>query len=171
MEKQSKSIVLVGMAGAGKSTVGPLVAGLLRLNFQDADTIIEGSQGCSLQELLDTAGVNGFQQIERAALLGLETDGFVTATGGSAIYYPDAMAHLARDSTIVWLDVPEEEICSRVNNQHNRGLVIRAGTTLPELFRERYPLYRQYADIQVDCSGKTPVEIARDISRIIDLRA
>jgi shikimate kinase len=151
------------MAGAGKSTIGPLLADQLQYHFVDTDDLIADSGAASLQQLLDTLGQKKFQALEEQTLLALNMCCHVVATGGSAVYSRPGMKHLQEIATVVWLDVELEELESRVDNLDSRGLVNPNGIGFAELYRQRLDLYREYADVRIDCTDKRPKEIVREI--------
>lgn len=157
------NIALIGMAGAGKSTVGLLLAEYLQFHFVDTDDLIADSRATSLQQVLDTLGQEQFQALEEQTLLALNMCSHVVATGGSAVYSRPGMKHLQEIATVVWLDVELPELESRVDNLDSRGLVNPNGTGFAELYRQRLDLYREYADVRIDCTSKGPKEIAREI--------
>ena len=161
--KHLLNIALIGMAGAGKSTVGPLLAEYLQFRFVDTDDLIADSRSTSLQQVLDTLGQEQFQALEEQTLLALNLKSHVIATGGSAVYSRPGMKHLQEIATVVWLDVELPELEARVDNLDSRGLVNPDGTGFAELYRQRFELYRQYADVRIDCTGKGPKEIALEI--------
>jgi shikimate kinase len=158
------NVVLIGMAGAGKSTVGVVLAKRLGLDFLDTDVLIQARQGRRLQEIIDTEGLAAFRQIEETTLLSLSCRRTVIATGGSAIYSEAGMAALKTYGTIVFLDTPLEELLLRIRDMDTRGMVIDPGETFPDLFARRLPLYRQWAELIVDGRGKSVEELAADIA-------
>jgi shikimate kinase len=143
------NVVLIGMPGSGKSTLGVVLAKKLGFDFMDGDIEIQNQYGKTLEELIDIHGDAGFIQIENDVLAGLDVKNTVIATGGSAVYGEGAMAHLAEIGTIVYLDVPEEELNGRLGNLKARGVVCNGKTTVKEIFEERLSLYRKYAEITV----------------------
>jgi shikimate kinase len=157
------NIVLVGMPGSGKSTVGVILAKLLSYDFIDTDLLIQSSQRRALQDIVDRDGHLALRKIEEDTLLSLDLQNHVIATGGSAVYSAAAMAHLADIGTIVFLDVGLETLEARVNNLATRGLVRRPGQSLADLFAEREALYRNAADITIKCSGMTQEEVCSAI--------
>lgn len=148
-----ESIVFIGMSGAGKSTVGVLLAKALGLGFVDTDIVIQQQTGRTLQDILDKDGIYAFLKIEEDAVTGLRAPKCVIATGGSVVYSPAAMSALGRQGIIVYLSAPFSELETRLTNISTRGIVIRPGATLRQVFDERKPLYEKYCDITVDCSG------------------
>jgi len=148
-----RNIVLIGMAGAGKSTVGVLLAKALSRTFIDTDLLIQAAEGRRLQEILDRDGIEAFRRLEEKHLLGLSARGAVIATGGSVVYSARAMAHLKDNGVAVYLYLPVDALERRVTNLDSRGIVMAPGQTFAELYRERQPLYEKYADLTIDCSG------------------
>lgn len=147
------NIVLIGMAGCGKSTVGVLLAKTLGYEFIDTDLVIQKNEGRLLQEIIDTDGIEYFGKAEENAICGLNTENAVIATGGSAVYSEKAMKHLKSNGICVWLKLPFEEIERRINNIATRGIVMAPGATLYDVFSARQPLYEKYADITADRIG------------------
>ncbi|MBQ6809824.1 MAG: shikimate kinase [Firmicutes bacterium] len=164
MEKK-QNLPLIGMAGAGKSTLGVLLAKALGYDFIDTDILIQQKHKKLLQEIIDEEGIDAFLAIEEDILSELTIDRAIIATGGSAVYSDKAMQALKQHSTVVYLEVPYEEILSRVKNIATRGIVLKHGNSLKDAFEERQPLYHQYADIVVDCSKK---DIESTLSEIIN---
>jgi shikimate kinase len=167
MHLLADNIALIGMAGAGKSTIGPKLAARCGLTYLDTDHLIEDAHHCSLQEVLDQHGIDGFQRIEEQTLLRLDGQGLVIATGGSVIYSTQAMEHLRSMAQVLWLDVSLAAIEQRVHNQDCRGLVSRGGETLADLYAERYPLYLRYAHHRICCTDLTPDQIVERICRVL----
>ena len=147
------NIILIGMAGCGKSTLGVLLAKSLGMNFLDTDLVIQQREGKRLQEIINNDGLEYFRRAEDSALLSVNVDDTVIATGGSAVYYDDAMVHLKSGGKCVWLSLPFDEIEHRIRNIKTRGIAIAPGKTLFDVFEERQPLYKKYADIIVDCNS------------------
>ncbi len=167
MKHHFRNIVLIGMAGAGKSTVGPLLARRTGFTFLDTDDLIARRQGRSLQETLDLLGPAAFSRLEESVLLSLDLREHVIATGGSAVYCPAGMAHLRTTAIVVLLEAGLDVLRKRVRDTADRGLVNPGGTSFAALYRERLPLYRHYADLTVATSGATPEETCREILRSV----
>jgi shikimate kinase len=148
---REKNIVLVGMPGAGKSTVGVILAKYAARDFLDTDLLIEVRQGKVLQQILDENGYLELRRIEEEVLLSLAGGNRVIATGGSAAYSRRAMQRLRRDGAVVFLDVAFEEVVRRVHNLDTRGIACPPGLGLREIYDERRPLYLQWADVRVEC--------------------
>ena len=143
------NIVLIGMPGAGKSTLGVVLAKVMGLDFVDCDLVIQRAHGRTLQQIIDERGVGEFLRAEEESLCGIDVRHSVVSTGGSAVYSPGAMAHLARTGVVVYLHVPFPELGRRLGSLHERGVVMRDGVSedLAAIFAERAPLYEQYAEL------------------------
>jgi shikimate kinase len=163
MPKTRSNIILIGMSGTGKSTVGPLLAKNLSRDFLDTDLVIQASQKRALQDIVNTEGQAALRLIEEEALLSLALHDHVIATGGSAIYSEQGMMHLKSDGVVIFLDADLATLESRIHNFSTRGLVKRAEQTFAQLFDERLPLYRKYADIKINCAGLTPEGVCANI--------
>jgi len=151
------------MPGAGKSTVGVILAKLTSRDFIDTDVLIQISQGRLLQDIVDTEGHMALRRIEEGIILGLHCDHYVIATGGSAVYSQAAMEHLRSNGIVVFLDVDLPTLKTRIHDFDTRGLAKRPDQSLSELFEERIVLYRKYADITVDCVGLSHEEVCAQI--------
>ncbi len=161
-----KNIVLIGMPGAGKSTIGVLLAKSMLYSFVDTDLIIQNKHGKSLCDIIDSVGTDGFLNIENDVICGCEFERSVIATGGSAVYGTQAMNHLKANGTVVYLELELSEIERRLGDIHTRGVAMKNGTTVAELYDERKPLYEKYADITLSCSGLTAEQC---VDRIIEM--
>ena len=148
-----KNIVLIGMPGAGKSTIGVVLAKKLGLRFLDSDLVIQDRCGMLLHEIMEKKGLEGFKEIEDQVNASLDVTNCVIATGGSAVYGKNAMTHLKEIGTVVYLKLSYEEISNRLGDLHERGVALKPGQSLLSLYNERIPLYEEYADIVVDCDG------------------
>lgn len=146
------NVILIGMPGAGKSTVGVLLAKRLGYDFVDTDVLIQLRQGELLQDTLDAHGYLALRAIEEQVLLGLDVSDTVIATGGSAVYSERAMTHLARSGTVVYLAAELDELTRRIHDYETRGIARRPGQDLGALFAERTRLYRRYAQLTVDAA-------------------
>lgn len=156
------------MAGAGKSTVGKLLAQELQYAFVDTDDRIREINGASLKGIIEQVGLTAFKQKEAEAVLTLQADATVIATGGSVVYSGEAMRHLQSFATIVWLKLSHETIKARIGNPADRGLVVQPGQTIDALFNEREPLYAQYADATIDAEALSPAQIAATIRQAVN---
>ena len=162
MEKDN--IVLIGMPGAGKSTVGVVLAKKMGMRFVDSDLVIQDTYGKLLHELIEEHGVEGFWKIENDINASLEMQQSVIATGGSVIYGAEAMEHLRQIGTVVYLKLPYEEVEERLGDLNARGVTLQPGQTLSDLYAERTPLYEKYAHVTVECSGKTLREVMEEVA-------
>ncbi|MBN2584788.1 MAG: shikimate kinase [Planctomycetes bacterium] len=158
-----KNIVLIGMAGVGKSTVGVLLAKATARPFVDTDVMIQSAEGRTLQEIINTEGLAAFARTEERHILAMDLRGHVIATGGSVVYSEAAMRHLKASGVAVHLDLDFAHIERRVADLYTRGLVMQPGQTLRDVYRIREPLYRQWADLTVHCDDKTQEQVAEDI--------
>jgi shikimate kinase len=159
----TKNLVLIGMPGVGKSTVGVLLAKATSRHFLDTDVLIQAREGRSLQQILDADGRTAFLQLEERCLRGLEDRGTVIATGGSAVYSAAAMEHLASRGRIVYLWLPLATLALRIRNMGTRGIVKEPRQTLEEIFEERSPLYARWAEVTVDCRDRTADQVVDDV--------
>lgn len=157
------NIVLIGMPGSGKSTVGVILAKKMMKDFVDTDILIQKSQSRPLQDIVDAEGYLALRDIEEAVLQDLHVRNHVISTGGSAVYGARAMAHLKADGLVVFLDVTLDTLEARVPDFSTRGLAKRPDQSFAELFDERNTLYRKYADITVKCDGLTPEQVCAAI--------
>jgi shikimate kinase len=156
------------MCGVGKSTVGVLLAKALGRHFIDTDVHIQAVEKKGLQQIIDEVGIKAFCRIEQDHIISINTANAVVATGGSVVYSPKAMRHLADNGLIVHLDLDFETIEQRVTDLYTRGVVMEAGQTLRTLHQSRQPLYRKYARITIDCAAKTHEQVVDEIiARII----
>lgn len=155
MLHEKSNIVLIGMPGCGKSTVGVMLAKLKAYDFIDTDLLIQSSEQRTLQDIVDSEGHQSLRKIEEKVLLSLDLKHHVIATGGSAVYSEAAMAHLTSTGTIVFLDVDLATLEARVYNYRTRGLAKRPEQSLADLFDERAKLYTAFAEITVNCSDLT----------------
>lgn len=162
-----KNVILIGMPGAGKSTVGVVLAKRLGYTFLDSDLVIQQKYGKLLHELIREHGVEGFWKIENDVNAGLTCDKTVIATGGSAIYGAEAMEHLRSIGTVVYLRLTLSQIEERLGDLTERGVTLREGQDLKALYEERTPLYEKYAHVIIDCDGQKVRELVTRIERKI----
>jgi shikimate kinase len=151
------------MPGAGKSTVGIVLAKNLSFGFIDTDILIQVRRGQTLQEIVDAGGPIALRILEEAVLLDVDPSGRVVATGGSAVYSARAIMALKIVATVVWLRVPLDQLEQRLDNFESRGIVREPGQTLEQLFAEREALYEHHADIVVDAAGQTPEDVVVEV--------
>ena len=159
------------MPGAGKSTVGVILAKLTSRDFVDTDVLIQISQGRLLQDIVDTEGYRALRKIEEDILLGLHCGHHVIATGGSAVYSPVAMERLKSSGIVVFLDVDLLTLESRVRDFDTRGLAKRPDQSFSDLFKERIILYRKYADVTINCRGLSQEEVCAQIIKKVATRS
>ena len=162
-----KNIILIGMPGVGKSSVGVVLAKILGYRFLDSDLIIQEQEGKLLHEIISDEGLEGFIQVENRINASIKCEKSIVATGGSAIYGKDAMEHFKNIGTIVYLKSDYETIKKRLGDLMARGVAMKEGQTLKELYEERVPLYEKYADIIVDESGCNSVR--ETISKALEM--
>jgi shikimate kinase len=163
MNLKDKNIVLIGMPGVGKSTVGVLLAKALGRYFVDTDVYMQAIQGRSLQEMIDRNGLTWFLEAEEDYVLCLDETNAVIATGGSVVYSETAMHYLASRGIIIHLDLPVAQVEERLRNLRTRGVVMEQGQTIRSLYDQRQPLYERYAQITIDCIGKNHDQIVTGI--------
>lgn len=161
------NVILIGMPGAGKSTIGVLLAKALGMGFVDTDLVIQEGQGALLGELLEKKGVGGFLEIEEGVLASLSVENCVVATGGSAVYSEKGMRALKEKGICVYLSLAEKELLKRIRNIKARGVVLPQGKSFGEVYKERLPLYEKYADATVVCDGKDIEEIVEEIAGLV----
>ena len=164
---KASSVVLIGMPGAGKSTLGILLAKEMGLDFVDTDISVQVRESNTLQQITDERGYLVLRDIEEQVLLAEEIIGKVVSTGGSAVYSEAGMAHLARDSVVIFLAVPLAALEARISNFSSRGIARRPDQSFDDLFAERSILYRRYADICVDCSDLSIDKVLQKTLRLL----
>lgn len=145
-----KNIVLIGMPGAGKSTIGVILAKELGYHFIDSDLVIQEKEGRLLREIIASEGLERFIEIENQANISIEAKNAVIATGGSVVYGTEAMEHFYERDIVVYLKLSYHSISERIGDPRERGVVLKANQTLKDLYEERCPLYEKYAHIVVD---------------------
>jgi len=162
-----KNIVLIGMPGAGKSTVGVILAKSLGVQFIDTDIQIQERTGRMLQEILDEDGPDMFGQIEEETVLSLHPGHAVIATGGSVVCSEDAMAHLKAGGVVVYLEISYDEMAKRLKNITTRGILLLPGQSLREMYDWRIPLYERYADLTVASSGEDLESVVGKVLEVV----
>lgn len=160
------NIVLVGMPGSGKSTIGRLLSNRLAMPLIDTDLLIKKKVNKGLQDVINKDGIDTFLKIEEETILELCVSNSIISTGGSVIYSEKSMMHLKETGLVIFLDVTYADMRKRIRNAINRGIVIRKGQSFFDMYNERMPLYNKYSDIAVKCSGKSSKEIADIITGI-----
>lgn len=160
------NIVLIGMPGAGKSTAGVILAKVLGYQFVDADLVIQEEEGKRLHEIIEEVGTDGFIEVENRVNASLAAEHSVIATGGSVVYGTEAMEHLKAIGTVIYLKLPYEVVRKRLSDIKGRGVVLKDGQTLKDLYEERVLLYEKYADIIVDELGRNVEQTVEEIVRL-----
>lgn len=164
-----KNIVLIGMPGAGKSTVGVVLAKRMGMSFMDSDLVIQEQEGKMLHEIIEKIGTEGFLEVEDRVNAGIKPKNTVIATGGSVVYGKNAMEHLSQIGTVCYLKLSYESIADRLGDLAKRGVALKDGQTLMDLYQERIPLYEKYAKLTIDCENKNIREIVGEIARIFQV--
>jgi shikimate kinase len=166
----ANNIVLVGMPGAGKSTVGVILAKELCREFLDTDVLIQTVEKVTLQHIVDTRGYMELRTIEERTICGIQCQNHVVATGGSAVYSDLAMLHLKKNGVVIFLEITFEEIFRRISNFATRGLARRPEQSLENLFEERAQLYRKYADITIFSDRKAQDVVVGEIKEQLKIK-
>lgn len=161
------NLILIGMPGAGKSTVGVVLAKKLGMRFVDSDLVIQEQAGRLLHRIIEEDGLEGFLELEDRVNRELLVHNSVVATGGSAVYGTKAMNHFKTLGRVVYLKLPLAEVAERLGDLKERGVAMRPEQTLADLYEERVRLYEQYADETVDCEGKTLREIVEELTEYV----
>ena len=170
MTGKERNYTLIGMPASGKSTVGVLLAKRLGFSFVDVDIVIQEKEKRLLKEIIAQEGIDGFMAVENRINASLDADHSVIAPGGSVIYGKEAMEHLREISTIVYLKLSYEDVKKRLGNLVDRGVVLKDGMTLLDLYNERVPYYERYADITVDETGQTVGETVDYLRGVMERR-
>lgn len=165
-EAGKDNIILIGMPGAGKSTLGIVLAKIMNYNFIDADLLIQNQCDKTLQKLIDACGPEGFIEVENQILSDIRAERTIIATGGSAVYSEAAMEHLGSIGRVVYLQISYDELKVRLSDFQERGVVLKGGIgmSLRELYEERLPLYERYADYVVNVDDLTITAAARKVA-------
>jgi len=164
------NITLIGMPASGKSTVGVLLAKRLGYSFVDADIVIQEKEGRLLKEIIEAEGMEGFLKVEERINRALEVKRSVIAPGGSVVYGESAMEHLKAISRVIYLELDYQEVKSRLGDLKDRGVALKDGMSLGDMYRERVPLYEKYADITINESHKTPGQVVDELRSIMEKR-
>ena len=164
MISQDLSVALIGMPAVGKSTVGVLLAKQLGYEFLDTDIVIQTRENMTLAQIIKKKGLKGFLDIEAGYLLGLGSKRQVISTGGSVIYREQAMYHLKKIATVIYLHTDLPTLLNRLSDLEARGVAIDPSSSIDELYKERAPLYDKFCDIKIACGQKLPGQVAADIA-------
>jgi len=164
-----KNIVLIGMPGAGKSTIGVILAKVMGFQFIDSDLLIQEQEKCLLKDIIDKDGLEGLIAIEEQVNSDIQAENSVIATGGSVIYEAKAMKHLREIGVVVYIKLSYDTINNRLGNIRQRGVVFREGQTLQSLYEERCPLYEKYAHIIVDAENLGMEEVMEKIKSEVQM--
>lgn len=163
--EQKTNIVLIGMPGVGKSTIGVILAKVLGYSFMDADLLIQEQEGKLLREIIEEKGTDGFIEVENRVNASIRADRAIIATGGSVVYGKEAMEHLKEIGRVVYLKVSYAILEKRLADIKGRGVVLKEGQTLETLFEERSKLYEQYADIEVSEEG---LDVEQTVEKLVE---
>ena len=161
------NIILIGMPGCGKSTIGVLLAKALMLDFVDTDLLIQKKYSKTLSEIIENEGLDEFKNKENEVLSEISFENALIATGGSAVYSESGMKNLKNGSVVVYLKLSPDEIKSRIKNIKTRGIVMQKGDSIASLYKERAPLYEKYADYVLDCEGLTIEDCVSALSEML----
>ena len=168
--QKGNNVVLIGMPGVGKSTIGVLLAKRLGYGFLDTDILMQTRAGMKLQQIIAARGLDGFRRLEEQTILSLSVSSQVISTGGSVVYSNRAMAHLRQSGWVCHLDIEPQLLKERLDNIDTRGIVMAPGQTIDSLYRERYPLYIQHADTTVHSGNRTPTQVLQKIDSALVAR-
>ena len=163
MSSSDKNLVLIGMPGSGKSTIGVILAKKTSRDFVDTDVVIQSHENRSLQDIVDNDGYLALRDIEEKWVTTLEVENTVVSTGGSVVYSEKSMAHLSQNGNIIFLDVGLETLKNRISDYDQRGIARRPDQSFEDLFIERSTLYKKYAQITIACEGLNQEEICGEI--------
>lgn len=162
-----RNVVLIGMPGAGKSSVGVVLAKKIGFSFLDSDLLIQEREGMLLHEIIEKKGLAGFKEIENQVNASIMVEKMVIATGGSVVYGREAMEHLQGIGRVIYLALPCDELVERLGDLQQRGVAMEEGQSILSLYEERQSLYEKYADITVQCGGRQIREIVDEISAVL----
>lgn len=150
-----ENIILIGMPGSGKSTCGVLAAKALLKNFFDTDLLFQGLEEKKLQDIIDDDGIEYFLSAEERAILSLDINATVVATGGSVVYSDKSMEHLKKSGKVIYLHLGYDTMVDRIKNITTRGVVVKEGDSLEDMYNERLPMYQKWADVVINCDNNT----------------
>ena len=161
------NIILIGMPGSGKSSVGVVLAKAMGKDFLDADLLIQSREGALLQQILDERGVEEFLDVEGEVIRSISCSNTVIAPGGSCVCRDDAMEHLQNLGTVVYLRLSYPEVVKRIHNLDSRGIALQPGQTLQDVYDYRVPRYERYAHVTVDADGQSLVETIESVKQAL----
>ncbi|MDX2493932.1 MAG: shikimate kinase [Desulfuromusa sp.] len=164
---ERNNIILIGMPGAGKSTVGVILAKRIGFHFIDTDLLIQAQEKCRLQQIIDTQGLENFRKIEEQMLLNLHAQHSVIATGGSVIYSEPGLKALGKSGYLIYLQIALPDLQQRIVDMGQRGLVMSKGQTFEQLYQERTPLYEKFAAVTIACAEINADRVAAKIEKEI----
>jgi shikimate kinase len=167
MTEKKNNIILIGMPGVGKSTVGVILAKILGYQFVDSDLVIQQKTGKKLREIIAEQGTDGFIRTENRINAALQAERSVIATGGSVVYGEEAMEHLKEIGVVVYIKQNLWHLKKRLRNIKGRGVVLKKGQTLDSLYAERTALYEKYADVTVDEHGLNVEQTIEAVQRAV----
>ncbi len=162
------NIILIGMPGSGKSTVGVILAKRIGFHFIDTDLLIQAQEKCRLQQIIDTQGLQNFRQIEEQILLTLQAEHTIIATGGSVVYSEAGLETLGKTGLLIFIQVSLTALQKRIADMGQRGLVMAKNQTFAQLYQERTPLYEKFADLTISGEGMNAEQVAEKIETEIE---
>lgn len=162
-----RNVVLIGMPASGKSTIGVILAKVMKYRFVDTDLLLQEETDQTLVEIIGERGLEGFLELENQVCASLNVRRSVIATGGSAVYGEEGMRNLKAQGIVVYLKHRYEVIESRLTNIKTRGVAMKEGETLLELFRGRVPLYERYADLTLEADGLTAEQTVEQLCQLM----
>ena len=165
---KKNDLILIGMPGAGKSTVGVILAKRVGFHFIDTDLLIQSHEKCRLQQLIDTQGLDYFRKIEEQVLLNLDTEHSVIATGGSVVYSETGLKKLSISGYLIYLQIELSTLRQRIADMGQRGLVMAEGQTFEQLYQERTPLYEKFANLTIHCEEMNAEQVAATIEKNLE---
>jgi shikimate kinase len=148
------TVTFIGMPGSGKSCMGRIVSRKFKMRIIDGDKLIEKNEGRPLHRIIEEDGMDRFKELEERTLLSIEEDNVIISPGGSAIYYENVMKRFKEKGIVVYLYISLDTMKERLGDYSKRGIVLKEGQTLDDLYAERAPLFKKYADITVSCDGR-----------------
>jgi shikimate kinase len=161
-------ITFIGMPGAGKSCMGRAIAKKLGMRVIDGDRLIESVKGKKLFDIIEESGQDGFKKIEEEVLLSIKDDNVIITPGGSAVYYDSVMRNFKEKGIVIYLYVSPQNLLKRLGDYSKRGIVLKEGQTIEDLYNERAPLFEKYADLKLDCNGTRYTFYQKELLKLLD---